>query len=149
MFCVAAAVPLWADHRSDRQSVLICGGNGHCVSTTCRAHASAAAAVLHQEGGHPKPYASRSPVSDTTAIPNPVTLRGFHLPFSMEPSQYQMAASILPSPSGGARSHLNCPSCAWSLGGSLMARSPCMLRMSRLDWDNFIKAVWGEGGAGL
>ena len=88
------ALPALAVESSDMQSVFVNGGNGHCLSTASKAHASAAAAVSHHSGGQPMPYAKRSPALEITASPKPVALSACHLPLSMEPSQYQVASSM-------------------------------------------------------
>ena len=50
---VARSVPALAVSSSDWQSVRIAGGK--MLMIVCSAHASAAAAVAHQEGGQPRP----------------------------------------------------------------------------------------------
>ena len=52
---VARSVPALAVSSSDWQSVRIASGNGQMLMIVCSAHASAAAAVAHQEGGQPNP----------------------------------------------------------------------------------------------
>ena len=52
---VALRVPALAVCKSAKQSVRNWGENGTCVSTMLSAHASAAAAVVHQLGGQPSP----------------------------------------------------------------------------------------------
>ena len=69
------------------------GGKGSLSSTSCKAQASAAADVEHQCGGLPLPKPSNLPALLVTATPKPVALRGAHLPFSIEPSKYQVASS--------------------------------------------------------
>ena len=52
---VALALPARAVVRRAWQSVRMGGTNGQWFSTVSKAHASADAAVSHQEGGHPSP----------------------------------------------------------------------------------------------
>jgi hypothetical protein len=54
-WCVALPLPARAVVSRAWQSVRMCGTNGQWERTTSIAHASAEAAVSHQEGGHPRP----------------------------------------------------------------------------------------------
>lgn len=60
---VALAVPAAAVVTRAWQSVRMAGTKGQCSSIAWRAQASAEAAVPHQEGGHPRPYTSKSPAA--------------------------------------------------------------------------------------
>ena len=106
------------------QSVRICGGAGHVHTTICNAQASAAAAVEHQQGGDPEPKPRRSPSLDVTTMPKPVLRSSIHLPFSMDPSKYQIAWLSRGSSDFGSMCQRKLPSRHGSLTGILSTNSP-------------------------
>ena len=130
---VACSVPELAVSSSDWQSVRTAGGNGQMLMTVRNAHASAAAAVLHHEGGHPRPYPRSRPARVATTMPNPMTLRSFQRPFNREPSQYQTASARSGSLSSGRLTHTNSPRWNCGLGGSLTTASALVRRSLPLE----------------
>ena len=64
----------------------------HKFRTVSNANASAAAAVLHRARGLPEPKPRSVPSLATTAMPRPVGRNAVKRPWSIDPSQYQVAS---------------------------------------------------------
>ena len=98
---VALARPPSATWSNAKQSVRTLGGEGQNERAIWRAQATAAAAVQHQQGGQPCPYAVSCCVSETIAIAKPAAWELIHSPSSIDPSRYHEQFSMT---SGGSRS---------------------------------------------
>ena len=123
--------------------------NAFSSSTMYRAHASAAAAVLHLAGGRPDPKARRTPSVETTAMPKPVALQGLMLPCSSEPSQYQVASVRSGLSHGGGRCHSKCACLRGGGMDALTNSKPLVRRMRFLSADNFLYRASVLGGGGV